>query len=142
MTIADSYERPAVAGSGTIACGLAACASMIGKVRLLARSDASAWRAEESAQAECAKLDGADARADQGDHRPGRPRRCDLIVEAMVEDPEAKAELLATLGDACPDADLATTTSSLSIAELGRAQRAPGAALRASRLQPGRRGWS
>jgi hypothetical protein len=43
----SGYERPAIAGSGVIACGLAASATAAGKVRLLARSDASAWRAEE-----------------------------------------------------------------------------------------------
>ena len=33
------YERPAIAGSGTIACGVAACASAIGTVTILARSE-------------------------------------------------------------------------------------------------------
>jgi 3-hydroxybutyryl-CoA dehydrogenase len=115
----EGYTRPGVAGSGTIACGLAACASQTGPVRLLARSDASAWRAEEIAQSEAKKLE------------TGAPERikvttdetqladCDVIVEAIVEDAEAKATLLAELGDAARDADLATTTSSLSIAELG-----------------------
>ncbi|MDP9228728.1 MAG: hypothetical protein M3M99_06680, partial [Actinomycetota bacterium] len=56
----DTYSRPAIAGSGEIACGLAACASAVSKVVLLARSDASAWRAEEQAQGLCAKLDGAE----------------------------------------------------------------------------------
>ena len=51
MTSPNGYERPAVAGSGTIACGLAACASTLGEVILLARSDSSAWRAEEQAEA-------------------------------------------------------------------------------------------
>src|ERR671916_245968 len=54
------YERPAIAGSGTIACGLAACATRTAEVRLLARSDASAWRAEEQAQGEARKIDGGD----------------------------------------------------------------------------------
>jgi 3-hydroxyacyl-CoA dehydrogenase len=43
---------------------------------------------------------------------------CDLVVEAIVEDLSAKAELLAALGVSCPDADLASTTSSLGIADL------------------------
>src|SRR5687768_11408258 len=113
------YERPAVAGSGTIATGLAACASTLGEVRLLARSDTSAWRAEEEAQAAAAKVEGA---------VPGRIKvttdvaqlaECDIVVEAIVEDSEAKARHLAELGTAAPGADLATTTSSLSITELG-----------------------
>ncbi len=75
MTEPEPYTQPAVAGSGTIACALAASASVLGEVRLLARSDASAWRAEERAQEECAKVEGADAGPDQGDDRPDRPLR-------------------------------------------------------------------
>ena len=59
MSPKNGYERPAIAGSGTIATGLAACASTLGEVTLLARSDASAWRAEEQAQAAAVKLEGA-----------------------------------------------------------------------------------
>ena len=44
---------------------------------------------------------------------------CDVIVEAITEDADAKAALLSTLAQAAPGADLATTTSSLSVAELG-----------------------
>jgi 3-hydroxybutyryl-CoA dehydrogenase len=115
----NGYERPGIAGSGTIATGLAACASTLGEVRLLARSDTSAWRAEEEAQAAAAKVEGA---------VPGRIKvttdvaqlaECDIVVEAIVEDSETKARHLAELGTAAPGADLATTTSSLSIAELG-----------------------
>ena len=40
------------------------------------------------------------------------------MVEAVIEDLDAKVDLLRELGDACPEADLATTTSSLPIAEL------------------------
>ena len=50
---------------------------------------------------------------------PNDVEGCDLIVEAIVEDAEAKAAMLAALGEICPTADLATTTSSLGIAELG-----------------------
>jgi 3-hydroxyacyl-CoA dehydrogenase len=45
---------------------------------------------------------------------------CDIVVEAIKEDPEVKTELLTTLGEAVPDADLASTTSSLSVGELGQ----------------------
>jgi 3-hydroxyacyl-CoA dehydrogenase len=49
-----------------------------------------------------------------------------LIVEAVVEDPDHKSALLAELGAAMdPDAILATTTSSLSIAELAEASGRP-----------------
>jgi 3-hydroxybutyryl-CoA dehydrogenase len=115
---AETYERPAIAGSGTIATGLAACATLASTVRLLARSDASAWRAEERAQARCAKLDGADAKRLKVTTDPGELADCDLVVEALLEEMEPKAELLKTVGDAAPGADLATTTSSLPLDEL------------------------
>ncbi len=115
------YTRPGVAGSGTIACGLAACASQTGTVHLLARSDTSAWRAEEAAQAEAKKLEhGAPDRIKVTTDEAALAG-CDVIVEAIVEDAGAKGELLGRLASAAPDADLATTTSSLRIAELATA---------------------
>jgi 3-hydroxybutyryl-CoA dehydrogenase len=119
---ADSgYQRPAVAGSGTIACGLAACASVLGEVRLLARSDASAWRAEERAQARAGKLEDGEPGNVRVTTEPTDLAACDLVVEAIKEDPEAKAEHLRLLAGVCAGAELATTTSSLSVAELGSA---------------------
>jgi 3-hydroxybutyryl-CoA dehydrogenase len=117
----DSYQRPAIAGSGTIACGLAACASVASKTVLLARSDASAWKAEEQAHALCAKVDGADAKRVRVTTRPADLGACDVVIEAVVEELEPKVEVLRTVGDAAPDADLASTTSSLSLDELGSA---------------------
>jgi 3-hydroxybutyryl-CoA dehydrogenase len=114
----DTYERPAIAGSGTIATGLAACATLASTVRVLARSDASAWRAEEQSQALCAKLDGADAKRVKVTTDPADLADCDLIVEAVIEELEPKAELLKSVGGAADGADLATTTSSLSLDEL------------------------
>lgn len=114
------YSRPAIAGSGTIGCGLAAAASTLGEVRLLARSDASAWRAEESAQGLAGKVDGGDPALIKVTTDPSDLAECDLVVEAIKEELEAKAGLVADLGAAAPDADLATTTSSLSVAEIGR----------------------
>jgi 3-hydroxybutyryl-CoA dehydrogenase len=114
------YRRPAVAGSGVIGCGLAACATAVGEVRLLARSDASAWRAEERAQADCAKVEGGSPDRIRVTTNPADLSDCDLVVEAVVEDLDAKVEMLRTLGDSSPDADLATTTSSLPVAELAR----------------------
>ena len=118
MAGGDTYERPAVAGSGTIATGLAACATLSSDVRLLARSDASAWRAEEQAQGLCAKLDGADAKRVKVTTDVGDLADCDLVIEAVIEELEPKAGLLESVGKAAPDADLATTTSSLVIDEL------------------------
>jgi 3-hydroxybutyryl-CoA dehydrogenase len=114
----EGYERPGVAGSGLIACGLAACATQTGTVRLLARSDASAWRAEEMAQAEARKLDRGVAERVKVTTDPADLGDCDLVVEAIAEDAVAKTELLTTVGAAAPEASLATTTSSLSIGGL------------------------
>jgi 3-hydroxybutyryl-CoA dehydrogenase len=58
-------ERLAIAGAGTIACGLAATAAQHGEVVLWARSDASAQRATATVAKHCAKLaelDGASER--------------------------------------------------------------------------------
>jgi 3-hydroxybutyryl-CoA dehydrogenase len=118
MSTSATYERPAVAGSGTIACGLAACATALGEVRLLARSDASAWRAEELAQASAKKLEGGDPQRIKVTTDADGLAGCDLVVEAIVEDAEAKHELLRALGEASPDAEIASTTSSLPLDEL------------------------
>jgi len=118
VTETGAYTDPAVAGSGTIACTLAASASVLGEVRLLARSDASAWRAEERAQAECSRVEGAHGSRIRVTTEPRDLASCDLVVEAVVEDLDTKAEVLGELGEACPRADLATTTSSLPIHEL------------------------
>ena len=124
---ASGYERPAIAGSGTIACGLAASAGALGPVLLLARSKGSAERAERTVEKLCSKLDGADAVNVRVVTDPAALADCDLAVEAIVEDAEAKGELLGELARAASGADLATTTSSLAIAELaersGQAER-------------------
>lgn len=114
----DGYSTPAVAGSGTIACSLAVAASPLGEVRLLARSDVSAWRAEETVEGLAAKVDGGDAKRVKVTTNDGDLAGCDLVVEAIREDLDDKVELLARLADACPDADLASTTSSLGIGAL------------------------
>jgi 3-hydroxybutyryl-CoA dehydrogenase len=114
----ETYERPGIAGSGTIACGLAACASSASQVLLLARSDASAWKAEEQAHSLSAKVDGADAKRIRVTTQVGDLASCDVVVEAIVEEFEAKVELLKSVADAAGGADLATTTSSLSLDEI------------------------
>ena len=119
MAGAPTYERPAIAGSGTIATGLAACASAASNVVLLARSDASAWHAEEQAQKLAAKVEGADAGGIKVTTDPTHLADCDLIVEAVVEELGPKVDLLSRAGDAARHADLATTTSSLSLDEIG-----------------------
>jgi 3-hydroxyacyl-CoA dehydrogenase len=49
----------------------------------------------------------------------------DLLVEAVVEDAMVKADLLRRVAETAPGADLATTTSSLSITDLGRGSGRP-----------------
>src|SRR5215218_4880849 len=118
MSANQGYTSPGIAGSGAIATGLAAVSTTTADTILLARSEASAWRAEEKVVAACAKLEGGD---------PSRLRvpadlaDCDIIVEAIVEEVGPKGELLRRIAEACPNADLATTTSSLSIAEIAEA---------------------
>jgi 3-hydroxybutyryl-CoA dehydrogenase len=119
MAGTQTYSRPAIAGSGAIACGLAAASTTTAATLLLARSEASAWRAEESAVAACERIEEADPDRIQVTTDAGDLAECDLVVESVIEDLEVKAGLLARLGKAAPDADLATTTSSLEVGEIG-----------------------
>jgi len=114
----DGYKRPAVVGSGVVGCALAACATALGEVRLLARSDVSAWRAEERAQADCSTVEGGTPGRIRVTTDPADLSNADLVIEAVVEDLDTKAALLSELGDSSPQADLASTTSSLPVAEL------------------------
>lgn len=118
MSVQNGYLSPGVAGSGAIATGLAATASALGEVWLLARSDASAWRAEETIEKLCKKVEDADAANVRITAERADLAGCDLVTEAIVEDLQLKGDLLRELGEVCPDADLASTTSSLSIHEL------------------------
>ena len=124
-------ERLGIAGSGAIACGLAAAAARNGDVLLWARSPESAKRAHATISLNCAKLLG-------GEVDPNRVRivsdldklrDATFLVEAVVEHHGMKAEVLAELGElsrhAGQNAVLATTTSSLSISELARASGHP-----------------
>src|SRR5262245_43912548 len=115
------YESPGIAGSGAIATGLAAVSTTTADTILLARSEASAWRAEEKVVAACAKIEGAEPSRLRVTTDPADLSDCDVIVEAIVEEVAPKGELLARVAEACPNAQLATTTSSLSIAEIATA---------------------
>jgi 3-hydroxybutyryl-CoA dehydrogenase len=121
MNASMGYESPGIAGSGAIATGLAAVSTTTADTILLARSEASAWRAEEKVVAACAKIEGAQPSRLRVTTDPKDLADCDVIVEAIVEEVEPKGELLATIAEACPDAALATTTSSLSITEIAKA---------------------
>ncbi len=121
MNPGKGYESPGIAGSGAIATGLAAVSTTTADTILLARSEASAWRAEERVVAACAKTEGADPSRLRVTTDPADLSACDVVVEAIVEEIEPKGELIGTIAEACADANLATTTSSLSIAAIAEA---------------------
>jgi 3-hydroxybutyryl-CoA dehydrogenase len=119
-------ERVGIAGTGAIACGLAAVVAQRAPVVVWARSDGSAARAEGKVRGLCEKV---------GVHVNGNVQvTCDsaaladasFVVEAIVEDPAVKAELVGELGSQLGEETiLATTTSSLSIEELADASGRP-----------------
>ena len=121
-------ERLGIVGSGTIACGLAACAARHGTVTLWARSDASAERAERSVAKVCSKF--------EEQLPPDRVRiTTDLddglgdmtfVVEAIAEALDAKLELFGRIVEQlAPAAVLGTTTSSLPVSRLALASGRP-----------------
>jgi 3-hydroxybutyryl-CoA dehydrogenase len=104
-----------IAGSGAIACGLARAATGSHEVVLWARSESSRDRA-------CSKVDEAVTVVTELSDLAG----CPVVVEAISEDMDTKRELYGLLGDVLDDdAVLATTTSSLSVAELADASGRP-----------------
>ncbi len=121
MSGKQGYEAPGIAGSGAIATGLAAVCTTTADTILLARSEASAWRAEEKAVAACAKIEGADPSRLRVTTDPADLADCDIVVESVIEETGPKGEVLAAVAAACPKADLATTTSSLSVAAIAAA---------------------
>jgi 3-hydroxybutyryl-CoA dehydrogenase len=121
-------ERLAIAGSGTIASGLAAVAAVHGEVLLWARSQASAERVRGAVAKHCDKhpeLKGCAERV-RVVTQLEQLAEATFLVEAVVEDPDHKGPLLAQLASVTgPDEIVATTTSSLSISELARASGHP-----------------
>jgi 3-hydroxybutyryl-CoA dehydrogenase len=108
-------NRLGIAGSGAIACGLARAAAESHEVILWARSEDSRERA-------CAELEGAATVVTD----LSELARCAVIVEAIAEEPGVKRELYQELARILPEETiLATTTSSLSVAELAAASGRP-----------------
>jgi 3-hydroxybutyryl-CoA dehydrogenase len=121
-------ERVGIAGSGAIACGLAATAARAGEVLLWARSERSADRARAMVANVCAKVDGEALDPSRVQILTELEGLADatFVVEAVIEDHDHKASLLAELAMHTSDqAVLATTTSSLTIATLARATGRP-----------------
>lgn len=115
----NPYPTIAVAGNGTIATGLAALASCDSDVIMLVRTAAAAKRADASLARACERLDDASRDRVRVTTEIDELAGAGLLVEAVVEDPEVKAGLLGRVGE-ITEADLATTTSSLHIGDLGR----------------------
>ena len=108
-------NRLGIAGSGAIACGLARAATGSHEVVLWARSESSKDRA-------CSKVEESVTVVTDLAELAG----CPVVVEAISEDVGTKRELYGLLADILDDdAVLATTTSSLSVAELAEASGRP-----------------
>jgi 3-hydroxybutyryl-CoA dehydrogenase len=108
-------NRLGIAGSGAIACGLARAATGSHEVVLWARSESSRDRA-------CTKVEDSVTVVTELSGLGG----CSVVVEAISEDVAVKRELYGLLADVLDeDAVLATTTSSLSVAELAEASGRP-----------------
>jgi 3-hydroxybutyryl-CoA dehydrogenase len=111
---ADLAHQLGIVGSGAIARGLARAADEHHEVVVWARSEQSAERAAE-------KVGGATVVTELD-----ALRECDIVVEAVAEDSAIKCDVHARLGRLLPpEAILATTTSSLSVAELAAASGRP-----------------
>src|SRR6478672_13162331 len=100
MSANQGYESPGIAGSGAIATGLAAVSTTTADTILLARSEASAWRAEEKVVAACAKIDGAEPSRLRVTTDPTDLSECDIVVEAIIEEIEPKGEVLSAVAQA------------------------------------------
>ena len=117
-------ESLGVAGSGAIACGLAATAAAHGTVVLWARSEASAERARGTLEKVCGRMkppvDASNVTITQD---VDDLAHCSAVVEAIAEDHDVKVELLKRLvshpaGTEDEPRLLCTTTSSLSVEQL------------------------
>ena len=120
-------RRLAVAGSGAIACGLAATAAHHVPVLLLARSESSADRARATVEKTLARL-GAEVDPEHVEvvTDPAALAQATFVVEAVLEDLKVKSRLLGELNEILePEAILASTTSSLSVDLLAQASGRP-----------------
>ncbi len=120
-------ERLDIIGSGTIACGLGRHRRTPRPVLLLARSQSSAERARTTVEKTLSRMD---AEIDLGHIQivtdSAALANASMAVEAVVEDHDVKAGLLAELnGVLDEEAVLASTTSSLSVERLAQASGRP-----------------
>jgi 3-hydroxybutyryl-CoA dehydrogenase len=121
-------ERLGIAGSGTIACGIAACAAVHGLEALVwARSPKSADRARAAVERVCGQLERPEtAAAVRVTEELPELGLSTLVIEAVSEQERVKRKVIGALGDALDDdALIATTTSSLRVSELALASGFP-----------------
>lgn len=115
-SIESPYPRVAVVGSGTIATGVAAVASTAAeRVVLLARSERSAERATRNIESATKRLGAPPAGEVEVSLDQDAIAGSGLVIEAVAEDGDLKAAVLGLAAETAPEADLATTTSSLSV---------------------------
>src|SRR5918998_5966174 len=108
-------ERLGIVGTGAIATGLARVAAEHGDVVMWARSEGSAERASTVVETLASVVTEFEAL-----------RECTLVVEAVSEEAQLKANMHRLLGDLLPpEALIATTTSSLSVQRLAVASGRP-----------------
>ncbi len=121
--VTSVYERLGILGGGAIASGIAAIAAQHGEVVVWVRSDRSAQRVRSHVE----RLRGEhDERVEVVVDDLAALDGATFVIEAIVEDAEEKAHHLARLGARlAPEALLATTTSSLSVAKLADASGRP-----------------
>jgi 3-hydroxybutyryl-CoA dehydrogenase len=118
-------ETLGIVGSGTIASGLAIVASASTDVVLWARSEASVERVSAAIAKGAPRYEGADAARITVSTDLSDLDASSYLVEAIVEDHDSKAKLLADLAELTKHQGeatiLSTTTSSLSVTELAAA---------------------
>jgi 3-hydroxybutyryl-CoA dehydrogenase len=135
--LAREIRTVAVVGLGTMGAGIAQIALLAGNEvigrevsehlneRARGRIEHFLGRAVEKGKLDPAERDAALARL-RTTTEVGELAACDLVLEAIVEDLDAKRELFAELDRVCaPDAILATNTSALSVTELAEATERP-----------------
>ena len=120
-------ERLGVAGGGAIACGIATVAARSGPVVVWARSEQSAEKASGRVAGLIERCGwGGEGNVEVTTDVARLCERSTFVVEAIVEERDAKAALMADLRQSLADsAVLATTTSSLSIEDLATASGRP-----------------
>jgi 3-hydroxybutyryl-CoA dehydrogenase len=135
--LAREIETVGVVGLGTMGAGIAQIATLAGSVvvgrevseelneRARGRIEHFLGRAVEKGKLGAEERDAALARL-RTTTEVGELAECDLVIEAIVEELDAKRELFAELDRVCaPDAILATNTSALSVTQIAEATERP-----------------